>query len=1050
MTRFILPCLLFTVSIPLQAALPHGPIRAAYEFSYGKAYSAQVTLPAYQIVDLGKEVRPLAINDDFAILFANDDDDQLIRWRGGEAQLLSDNFRYADWARMNESGSVVSTYMAANNDFQIRFWEGYDQPYCVIDWTGFVSGYPYLFRLRALNDQHQVVMHLESETGFFAFAPYTQFIKTSIVDLLSETANDIATYQYHIDENYDLQQGGTEYAVNAITNYGETVGEVYSDNAYTVGYETIYTYQEQYFALNRDTVLDFEPLQINDHGTVVGRTLGPQFGMVILDGFGQQPLGPALAELESTSPLLSNPVDGLEEIVIGNHYWKRMSECDFAGRLTGQPSPDFRVGTLEDLIADTSLWHTLKASCISDNGRIAGTGRFWNWFTGSWETHGFVLLPQLMLPDWNRDGLIDKEDHAHAALPFPWYFWVNDDDDAGDLARSAGDDLPDSAEPDWESPGMDGLRDIVDFFPVQIDLQPMLAGIQDLEDIEITLSQADAALNFVYTSLLPDEVGGIHTGRLSTGFGPLFSEPLESAPCHPLSSTPVALSQDFLSQLRGENRGILLFEATGPSNQPLVMDYRYKGKRVFTCMLPLSTAPVREMIRTGNIRNADPKFADADAGPWSTQLEDPPNLPDAFLRSFQDPVSSLVHIHGFNWGGDEIPAGHSEIFKRLFQMGCNARYIGVSWFGDQGTLDLTGSSLDYNENVINAFISAGYVQGALGALAGPLTSVFAHSLGNMVASSAIVDHGWDVLNYFMLNAAVPTEAYIGEQDDRRMMVHPDWKDEGDDHADYAEFLLPSNWFALFDPQDRRSLLSWKDRFASICDNVICYNFYSTGEDILRAGNGDMPAFFGDISNTELIWVYNEMNKGTSTLGPTLTGDIHGGWGFNHEYMDWINPGGGAHGGDGEWVPMSTANSATLPSALLVSEPFFRPFSDGDSDFPAWADGAWLYGAMEDANARLPEPPFTSADPDAVKNHAKILAEGLPAHSSPAGSSILPKLPLLRNYDLDKAIRQVDFWPLRSPAEKQNRWLHSDYLIPALPFVAELYQICVESINYNTK
>lgn len=1045
MPRFTIPLLLLLAACATRATLPYGPIRAAYEFSYGRAYSAAVTLPAYQIVDLGKGVEPIAITDGLTLLLKTDDN-QLIRWGGGESEILSSNFRYADWAQMNESGSVVSTFLTPDDDFQIRFWEGFEQPYRLIDWTRFALGYPYMFRLYALNNKHELALYLDSEIGFFVFPPYTNFLQTSIVDLLSESARDIANYQYHIDEDYELQQGGIRYQVNALNNYGESVGEVYSDNAYTVGYETIYTFQDQYFALNRDIALEFEPLRINDLGTVVGRTLGPQFGLVVLDTYGQQTLGPAFPALESKSPLLSNPADGLEEIVFENTYWKRMSERDFAGRPTGQPAPDFWEGTLDDLIVNMGDWTRLKASCVSDNGRIAGTGRYWNWFSGSWETRGFFLLPQLLLPDWNRDGLIDDADQLHAALPFPWFFWINDDDDEGEQARSFADDLPQADQPDWESPLVDGLRDIVDFFPVQLDLQQMLARIDDIRDVEITLTQADAALNFVYTSLLPEEVGRVHTSRLATGFGPLFSGPLENAPTLSLSQQPVTLSEDFLIQLRDENRGILLIEATGPTDQPLVMNYRYKGKWLFSSRLPLSTAPVGDMIRISNIRTADPKFATADAGPWPTRLEDPPNLPDAFLRSFQEPVRSLVHIHGYNWGGDEIPAGHAEIFKRLFQMGSNSRYIGVSWFGDQGTLELVGSSFDYNENVINAFISAGYLQGALGGLAGPLTSVFAHSLGNMVASSAIVDHGWDVLNYFMLNAAIPTEAYLGEQEDRRTMVHPDWKDEGDDHVDYAEHLLPSNWSILFDPEDRRSLLSWKNRFDGISRQVICHNFYSTGEDILRSGNGDIPNLFTQIWNTELIWVYNEMNKGTATLGPTLTGDIHGGWGFNHEYMDWINPGGGAHGGDGEWVRMPTAQAATLTAEELVAEPFFRHFSSGDSDFPDWSDGAWLYGDTEDANAHLPESSFSAAAPDAVKNHAKILAEGLPAHSSAAGASILPKLFLLNNYDLDKAIRKDTFWPLRSPAEKQNRWLHSDYLNPALPFVAELYQICIESMK----
>jgi hypothetical protein len=101
-----------------------------------------------------------------------------------------------------------------------------------------------------------------------------------------------------------------------------------------------------------------------------------------------------------------------------------------------------------------------------------------------------------------------------------------------------------------------------------------------------------------------------------------------------------------------------------------------------------------------------------------------------------------------------------------------------SWHGDADTLDLTNSSFEYNENVIHAFISAKYLTNILQPFTGLYTSIFAPSLENMVASSAIVDFGFHAGNSFMTNAAVALEAYLGDTINRRNMVHPDWKDEG--------------------------------------------------------------------------------------------------------------------------------------------------------------------------------------------------------------------------------------------------------------------------------
>jgi len=526
-----------------------------------------------------------------------------------------------------------------------------------------------------------------------------------------------------------------------------------------------------------------------------------------------------------------------------------------------------------------------------------------------------------------------------------------------------------------------------------------------------------------------------------------MDEPFETATTVTVTSTGISLSAAFLFNLQRENRGVLLLEGRKATTEPLIMELLQGGQVVLTSALPLSISPVEDMFRIINLRNADPHFAAAEPGPWGTRTDMPPNLPDSYLESMTPPLRTLVHIHGFNWGGDEIPAAHSELFKRLFQAGSNARYLGVIWYGDRGTSDLTGTSLEYNENVINAFITAGLMTEALAPFAGPFTYALAHSLGNMVTSSAIADHGLQLGRYLMLSAAVPLEAYTGETADRRHMVHPQWKDEVGPIPDYAEHLLSPTWYRFFVSDDHRSALTWKSRFANIFNNTPCTNFYSTGEDILKTGNGDLPALFGDIFDQELIWVYNEMVKGTSTLTGALSTDLHGGWGFNRYYMEWVDPGGAAHPPAGDWVAITPSEADLLDPAGMVAEPFFRPFASGDSEFPDWGDGSWLYGSIELANAHLPAIPLTGAQREHLMNHAKILAEALPAHSAPAGSQPMRNLPLLENIDMDVVYRDPAHWPSREDVDKRDRWLHSDYLNPALSFVFNLYLKCVEYINY---
>ena len=125
---------------------------------------------------------------------------------------------------------------------------------------------------------------------------------------------------------------------------------------------------------------------------------------------------------------------------------------------------------------------------------------------------------------------------------------------------------------------------------------------------------------------------------------------------------------------------------------------------------------------------------------------------------------------------------------------------------------------------------------------------------------------------------------------------------------------------------------------------------------------------------------------------------------------------------------------------------FHRFSNGDNDFPNWGDGSWLYSDTMTANANLPGLPLTNANMGLIKNHAKIIAEGIPAHSAPTGSQPIPAFPLLDNVDLDTTVRDSIFWPSRDDPDRRNRWLHSDYLNPSLPHVWKLYNLCVKQIN----
>lgn len=204
-----------------------------------------------------------------------------------------------------------------------------------------------------------------------------------------------------------------------------------------------------------------------------------------------------------------------------------------------------------------------------------------------------------------------------------------------------------------------------------------------------------------------------------------------------------------------------------------------------------------------------------------------------------------------------------------------------------------------------------------------------------------------------------------------------------------------------------------------------------------------------------------MNKGRSiwfNLTAILSGDSHGGWGFNQHHKDFEHgPGpGGPAPGDHYFDRKTPAEADLIQSHELILEPFFTPFKDSDSDFPGWDNGEWLYGDTATANSHLPILPVIGDSLDQVKNHAKILAEAIPAHSDPLGSSASALLELGfgedNNIDLNSAsYRDPSLWPqsrLTDTDPDNNGWLHSDHASPAYLYVEKLYKKLVERGNLD--
>jgi len=576
-----------------------------------------------------------------------------------------------------------------------------------------------------------------------------------------------------------------------------------------------------------------------------------------------------------------------------------------------------------------------------------------------------------------------------------------------------------------------------------------------------TLKQADGAVNFAYTSLKPGDVRSLYTNLLRTGFGTSGNAAADSSPTAQITAGGVTLNTTWLQA----SNTIIMLEGRSFTTNPLVLEISKSGSLIGSWTMGMSISSVSNMFRYLNVRTNDTYFTTdapvvhAIAGRWDTNLSEPANYPDGFYNPSGATLKTVIAVHGLDWDESETPGGHSEIFKRFFQSGLNARFIGVSWASNIGRR--LGAPVDYDKDVIGAFVAARYVKDGLASFCGPNTSVFAHSLANMLVSSAIEDYGMSVGQYFMVNAAVPAEAYDGRSSittsDQLAMIPVEWKNAAIPAFSYGTNVMCAGWSTLFTAADPRSALTWDGRFKDVPNRTTLWQFYSTGEEILRGSDGVVPTLahtvdfwdwwdYDTVVAKERVWVYNEMTKGTLGIGSWLV-DYHdqAGWAFN---TAWYTNG----------VVMTPDAAALLAITNLIATNFFKPFDSTDSKVPNWNNGSdWLYRPNGDTGvlARLPFIPFGSTNMSLIKNHAKIMAESMPPLSGAAGFFplvVLNNTVPNRRFDMNNPpFKNASLWPTSRPEKTPDqvngkRWLHGDYKDPAYLYNHGIYDKIAGAVN----
>jgi hypothetical protein len=648
-----------------------------------------------------------------------------------------------------------------------------------------------------------------------------------------------------------------------------------------------------------------------------------------------------------------------------------------------------------------------------------------------------------IVADANRDRVIDETD---AADPRPLRMWINDDEDRGDCIEGANDNTPGAPGPVFSSkpgvpngadPVVNGRADLLDFFPVWLDIHDAILRADRLPGTgptEVRLSQADGAVKVVGTDLTAAQAGEFQRRDLPT-CGQRLRQASRSAATVWVTPRGVALDKVLVERIRRNGRkGVLLLEGRSSSTEPLVVEVRRGGVVTGLAALPLSISPIARMYRWINLRHI---LDGAEEEP--TDVSEPSNWPDALGGG-----THVVFVHGYACHEPGARANAAEMFKRLHQSGSRALFTGVTWEADPSPGMLPAMAY-YHRAAVNAFLTAPYLAEAIrgAALPGRLRMI-AHSLGAMLTSKAIKENGLAPEHCFLLNAAVAIEAYDSAARNIGEMRPALWKP-------YQPRLWSSEWHRLFPADDARSGLTWRGQFGDLPNTI---NYYSSGDEVLDNNNnrsGDLPplgrslaisvpqAVFSRLpALTERVWVRQEMLKGGIMTVALIDVESHGGWGFNN-----IHAPGYSHWRPGlrrnpwwrriwypvaHWTYAKPNDAAQLTDDQLRVCPFFKPFRS----YGGW--GPWaLYGRRAQGAAHHAE------------TRARLFGEALPALSRATGRN-----PMDTDYWRHRCVDVSRFrtpgrWPAKRQkrSETRGRWLHGDFRDVGYFFNFALYDDMVQ-------
>lgn len=633
----------------------------------------------------------------------------------------------------------------------------------------------------------------------------------------------------------------------------------------------------------------------------------------------------------------------------------------------------------------------------------------------------YVLDDPKLTPDYDRDGKIDENDETLADQGRVFRFWINDDEDDdatdGKYAESPSVDIPgartgaweiDGRDPDWDDDEVNGWRDLIDFTPIYMDVSCIRGLPKRIRDsLTFKLRHSSEAVNVVWSDLAKSSVGTFQRGVVAVCGRDLDENSFE-AETETVDAEGLEIPDALLQKMRSgsSGKGVMFVEGRKATSSPLRLDVYYGDQKLVTGELNMELSSVEAMYWFYSLHGAE--------------SVDYFNLPKHYTPGnlMGNPKDRDVFFtHGFNVSAEDARAWGSEVFKRLWQSGSDARFHMVAWPGNYHWTGNWANGLHYQRDVYQALKCANAFKRLVEREQGDSSKrvIMAQSLGNMMACEAFRQE-LEASQYFMFNAAVASEAinaiYQNNNDVTRSKYVPsDW-------TAYNPMSWAANWYRWFkdNPTDSRGKMGWPDYFKTALTHVggVC-NYYSSGDPVFMESDTVPDVLTGvfhwptlglswwppgptlnwEITAEANCWQKQETHKGVEPIA----GNLRGGWGF-YWWME-------SNRGDEYPVCYSAATTSVMvANGSITNNPvFYYPGTQMDNR-NASQDDIWF-----------------------------ALAEYVPAVSSPVGgNSTAPAQ--LENHDLNSSSYR-NGWG-RDHNVYLQKWFHSDMKDMAFFYVYPLY------------